>query len=69
MWTIPIRLARLEGLKAAAKKYGFEFKIFDANFSPATQAKVVENAVTEGFEGYLFGPRPHSPDAVFTTDY
>lgn len=42
----PYCLARLAGLKAAAAKYGFEFKIFDANFSPATQAKVVENAVT-----------------------
>ena len=52
----PYCLARLAGLKAAAAKYGFEFKIFDANFSPATQAKVVENAVTEGFDGYLFGP-------------
>src|ERR1700684_2246773 len=49
----PYCLARLAGLKAAAAKYGFEFKIFDANFSPATQAKVVENAVTEGFDGYL----------------
>jgi ABC-type sugar transport system substrate-binding protein len=57
----PYCLARLEGLKAAAKKYGFEFKIFDANFSPATQAKVVENAVTEGFEGYLFGPAAAQP--------
>jgi len=52
----PYCIARLDGLKAAAKKFGFEFKIFDANFSPATQAKVVENAVTEGFDGYLFGP-------------
>jgi ABC-type sugar transport system substrate-binding protein len=57
----PYCLARLEGLKAAAKKYDFEFKIFDANFSPATQAKVVENAVTEGFEGYLFGPAAAQP--------
>src|ERR1700719_3959756 len=57
----PYCLARLEGLKAAAKKYGFQFKIFDANFSPATQAKVVENAVTEGFEGYLFGPAAAQP--------
>src|ERR1700730_9377886 len=57
----PYCLARLEGLKAAAKKYGFDFKIFDANFSPATQAKVVENAVTEGFEGYLFGPAAAQP--------
>ena len=57
----PYCLARLEGLKTAAKKYGFEFKIFDANFSPATQAKVVENAVTEGFDGYLFGPAAAQP--------
>ncbi len=57
----PYCLARLDGLKAAAQKYGFEFKIFDANFSPATQAKVVENAVTEGFDGYLFGPAAAKP--------
>jgi galactofuranose transport system substrate-binding protein len=57
----PYCLARLAGLKAAAAKYGFEFKIFDANFSPATQAKVVENAVTEGFDGYLFGPAAAQP--------
>jgi ABC-type sugar transport system substrate-binding protein len=49
----PYCLARLAGLKAAAAKYGFEFKIFDANFSPATQAKVVENAVTDRSD------RPH----------
>ncbi|GGC54206.1 sugar ABC transporter substrate-binding protein [Chelatococcus reniformis] len=57
----PYCLARLAGLKAAAAKYGFEYKIFDANFSPATQAKVVENAVTEGFDGYLFGPAAAQP--------
>ena len=57
----PYCLARLAGLKAAAEKYGFEFKIFDANFNPATQAKVVENAVTEGFDGYLFGPAAAQP--------
>src|SRR5271163_4627785 len=57
----PYCLARLAGLKDAAKKYGFEFKIFDGNFNPATQAKVVENAVTEGFDGYLFGPAAAAP--------
>jgi ABC-type sugar transport system substrate-binding protein len=57
----PYCLARLAGLKAAVAKYGFEFKIFDANFSPATQAKVVENAVTEGFDGYLYGPAAAQP--------
>lgn len=60
----PYCLARLEGLKAAAEKYGFEFKIFDANFNPATQAKVVENAVAEGFDGYLFGPTAAQPACV-----
>src|ERR1700752_2609706 len=57
----PYCLARLAGLKAAAAKYGFEFKIFDPNFSPATQAKVVENAGNEGFDGYLFGPAAAQP--------
>lgn len=57
----PYCLARLAGLKAAAAKYGFEYKIFDANFSPATQAKVVQIAVTEGFDGYLFGPAAAQP--------
>jgi galactofuranose transport system substrate-binding protein len=57
----PYCLARLAGLNAAAAKYGFEYKIFDANFSPATQAKVVENAVAEGFDGYLFGPAAAQP--------
>lgn len=54
-------LARLAGLKAAAAKYGFTYKIFDANFNPATQAKVVQDAVTEGFDGYLYGPAAAQP--------
>lgn len=52
----PYCQARLRGLEDAAEKYGFTFKIFDADFSPATQARVVEQAVTEGFDGYIFGP-------------
>jgi ABC-type sugar transport system substrate-binding protein len=54
-------LARLEGLKAASAKYGFTFKIFDAAFNPATQAKVVQDAVTEGFDAYLYGPAASGP--------
>jgi ABC-type sugar transport system substrate-binding protein len=57
----PYCLARLAGLRAAAAKYGFTFKIFDGQFNPATQAKVVEDAVTEGFDGYLFGPAAAQP--------
>ena len=52
----PYCQARLAGMKAAAKKYGFEFKIFDANFSPSAQLKLVQDAVTQGFDGYIFAP-------------
>ncbi len=48
--------ARLRGIKDAAAKYGFEFKLFDPNFSPAEQLKQVQNAAAEGFDGYVFAP-------------
>jgi ABC-type sugar transport system substrate-binding protein len=48
--------ARLRGVRAAAKKYGFEFKLFDANFSPQTQLGQVQDAVAQGFDGYIFAP-------------
>jgi galactofuranose transport system substrate-binding protein len=47
---------RLNGLKAASRKYGFEFKVFDANFNPATQLRLVQDAVARGYDGYLFAP-------------
>jgi ABC-type sugar transport system substrate-binding protein len=52
----PYCSARRAGLQAAADKYGFEFKRFAANFNPAEQIKQVQNAVTEGFDGFLFAP-------------
>jgi ABC-type sugar transport system substrate-binding protein len=48
--------ARLEGIQAAAKRYGFEFKVLDANFNPQTQLQLVQDAVPQGFDGYLFAP-------------
>ena len=48
-------------MQAAAKKYGFEYKRFAANFNPATQIKQVQNAITEGFDGYLFAPTAAAP--------
>lgn len=57
----PYCQARLSGMKAAAKKYGFEFKIYDANFSPAAQLKLVQDAVAEGFDGYVFAPAADAP--------
>ena len=57
----PYCQARLSGMKAAAKKYGFDFKIFDANFSPTAQLKLVQDAVTQGFDGYVFAPAASAP--------
>ena len=57
----PYCQARLKGMNDAAAKYGFEFKIFDANFNPAAQLKMVQNAITEGFDGYLFAPAATAP--------
>jgi ABC-type sugar transport system substrate-binding protein len=52
---------RLKGIQAAAKKYGFEFKVFDANFSPQTQLKLVQDAAARGYDGYLLAPTAAGP--------
>jgi ABC-type sugar transport system substrate-binding protein len=57
----PYCQARLRGVQAAAKKYGFEFKVFDSNFSPQTQLQRVQDAVAQGFDGYLFAPTAAAP--------
>ena len=57
----PYCSARRAGLEAAAQKYGFTYKRFAANFNPATQIKQVQNAITEGFDGYLFAPTAAAP--------
>jgi len=60
----PYCTARRAGLQAAADKYGFEFKRFAANFNPAEQVKQVQNAVTEGFDGFLFAPTAAAPSCT-----
>jgi ABC-type sugar transport system substrate-binding protein len=57
----PYCQTRLKGLRAAARKYGFEFKVFDANFNPQTQLRQVQDAVAQGFDGYLFAPTAGAP--------
>jgi ABC-type sugar transport system substrate-binding protein len=52
---------RLNGVKAAAKKYGFAFKVYDANFNPSTQLKLTQDAVAKGYDGYLFAPAAAAP--------
>jgi ABC-type sugar transport system substrate-binding protein len=57
----PYCQARLKGVRAAAKKYGFEFKVFDANFNPQAQLRLVQDAVAQGYDGYLFAPVAAAP--------
>jgi galactofuranose transport system substrate-binding protein len=57
----PYCQTRLKGFQAAAKKYGFEFKVFDANFNPQTQLQQVQDAVAQGFDGYVFAPTAAAP--------
>jgi ABC-type sugar transport system substrate-binding protein len=52
---------RLKGIRAAAKKYGFDVKVFDANFTPQTQLRQVQDAVAQGFDGYVFAPVSAAP--------
>jgi len=61
--------ARLKGLQDAADKFGFTFKIFDANFNPQAQLKHVQNAVQEGFDGYLFAPTADAPACKMWKDF
>jgi ribose transport system substrate-binding protein len=61
--------ARMKGLEEAAKKYGFEFKTFDSNFNPQAQLKDVQNAVQQGFDGYLFGPTADAPACKMWKDF
>jgi ABC-type sugar transport system substrate-binding protein len=57
----PYCAARLKGMQAAASKYGFDFKVFDANFNTQAQLGQVQNAVTQGFDGYVFAPVAAAP--------
>ena len=57
----PYCQARLKGITDAASKFGFEFKVFDANFNPAEQLKHVQNAVAEKFDGYILAPTAAAP--------
>jgi ABC-type sugar transport system substrate-binding protein len=57
----PYCQTRLRGMEAAAMRYGFEFKTFDANFNPQTQLRLVQDAVAQGFDGYVFAPTAAAP--------
>jgi len=65
----PYCQTRLNGIRAAAKKYGFEFQVFDANFSPQTQLGQVQDAVAQGFDGYVFAPTAGAPGCSMWKNY
>jgi galactofuranose transport system substrate-binding protein len=60
---------RLKALQDAADKYGFTFKVFDANFNPQTQLKHVQNAVQENFDGYIFAPAADAAGCKMWKDF
>jgi ABC-type sugar transport system substrate-binding protein len=57
----PYCQTRVKGMQEAAKKYGFQFKVFDANFNAQTQLRQVQDAVAQGFDGYVFAPVAAAP--------
>jgi ABC-type sugar transport system substrate-binding protein len=65
----PYCQTRLAGIRAAAKKYGFEFRVFDANFNPQTQLGQVQDAVAQGFDGYVFAPTAGAPGCTMWKSY
>jgi ABC-type sugar transport system substrate-binding protein len=65
----PYCQTRLEGIQAAAKRYGFTFKVFDAAFSPQTQLHEVQDAVAQGFDGYVFAPTAAAPACSMWKQY
>ncbi|MCZ4494645.1 MAG: sugar transporter substrate-binding protein [Conexibacter sp.] len=65
----PYCATRLKGVRAAAEKYGFDFKVFDANFNPQAQLRLVQDAVAQGFDGYLFAPVAATPGCAMWTSF
>ena len=53
--------ARLQGLEEAAAEYGMEVQVFDADFNPQTQLTQVQDAIQQGFDGYIFMPVADAP--------
>ncbi|HSF19637.1 MAG TPA: sugar ABC transporter substrate-binding protein [Vicinamibacteria bacterium] len=61
--------ARLQGLTAAARKYGFELEVYYANFNPEAQRLQVEAAAAQEFDGYLLAPTAAQPGCAMWIDH
>ncbi len=60
-------LARLAGLKAAAEKYGFTFKIFDAAFNRRLRPRSCRTRSRKVSTATFTGPRRPHPAAASTS--
>lgn len=47
---------QLKGMKEAAAKWGVDVKVFDANFAPDAERKNAQDAMSQGFDGYVLVP-------------
>ena len=52
----PYCQASIHGMEDASKKFGFQVKIFDANFTAAEQLRQTQDATAEKFDAYIFAP-------------
>ncbi|WP_019061955.1 sugar ABC transporter substrate-binding protein [Streptomyces prunicolor] len=48
--------ARLKGARKAASHFGADLQLFDANFDSAAQLRQVQDAIQQGYDGYVFSP-------------
>src|SRR4029079_10885918 len=46
----------VQGTRDAAKKYGVDLHLYDANFNPADQLKQVQDAMTQKWDGFILFP-------------
>ena len=64
----PYCQTKWQGVQDAATLFGVNVKEFDPAFSPDEQSKQVEDAITEGFDGYVFAPTAVTPGCSFWMD-
>ena len=64
----PYCQTKWQGVQDAAALFGARVKQFDPGFSPDEQSKQVEDAITEGFDGYVFAPTAVTPGCSFWKD-
>jgi ABC-type sugar transport system substrate-binding protein len=48
--------ARLKGARKAAAHFGADLQLYDANFDSAAQLRQVQDAIQQGYDGYVFSP-------------